>query len=99
MADLNSTIVRGNLRVTEDINTNGNITLSNVKNTKVLGTDANGLIETHSLGISDISNLQSTLNGKVNADDLLKISGSSSFGDTNWHCRKIGQFIFKSSDS
>lgn len=26
MADLNSTIVRGNLRVTEDINTNGNIT-------------------------------------------------------------------------
>ena len=26
MADLNSTIVRGKLRVTEDINANGNIT-------------------------------------------------------------------------
>ena len=26
MADLDSTIVRGNLRVTEDINVNGNIT-------------------------------------------------------------------------
>ena len=29
MADLNSTIVRGNLRVTEDINANGNVTTSN----------------------------------------------------------------------
>lgn len=30
MADLNSTIVRGNLRVTEDINTNGRITGGNI---------------------------------------------------------------------
>ena len=30
MADLNSTIVRGKLRVTEDINTNGNIVGSSI---------------------------------------------------------------------
>ena len=95
--------------------------LSALKNKKVLGTDANGLIEAHTLGISDISNLQSTINGKansshthsisqitslqsilnskVNSDDLLKITGSSGFGDTNWHYRKIGHFIFNSSDT
>lgn len=32
-------------------------------------------------------------------DDMLKISGSSGFGDANWHYRKIGHFIFNSSDS
>ena len=78
MADLNSTIVRGSLRVTEDINTNGNITLSNVKNTKVLGTDANGLLEAHTLGISDITNLQTTLDNKQN-----KITYPCSFEDSN----------------
>ena len=121
MADLNNTIVRGKLRVTEDINANGNITgngitlsniknagilgtdssgkvynnssayqpkgnyvttdkagtisatktfsstpvLSTLKNKKVLGTDANGIIEAHTLGISDIANLQSSLDGKA----------------------------------
>ena len=73
--------------------------LSALKNKKVLGTDANGLIEAHTLGISDITNLQSILNGKVNSDDLLKITGSSGFGDANWHYRKIGHFIFNSSDN
>ena len=32
-------------------------------------------------------------------DDMLKITGSSGLGDTNWHYRKIGHFIFNSSDS
>ena len=32
-------------------------------------------------------------------NDLLKITGSSGFGDTDWHYRKIGHFIFNSSDS
>ena len=95
--------------------------LSTLKNKKVLGTDANGLIEEHTLGISDISNLQSTingkansshthsisqitslqsiLNGKVNSDDLLKITGSSGLNGSDWHYRKIGHFIFNSSDS
>ena len=95
--------------------------LSAIPNKKVIGTGANGLIEAHTLGISDISNLQSTingkansshthaiseitnlqsiLNGKVNSDDLLKITGSSGFGDANWHYRKIGHFIFNSSDT
>ena len=59
MADLNNTIVRGKLRVTEDINANGNITgngvaLSSVKNKKVLGTNANGLIEEHALTKNDV---------------------------------------------
>lgn len=53
----------------------------------------------HTHAISDITNLQSTLNGKVNSDDLLKITGSSGFGDANWHYRKIGHFIFNSSDT
>ena len=73
--------------------------LSSLKNKKVLGTDANGLIEAHTLGISDISNLQSILNGKVNSDDLFKITGSSGFNGADWHYRKIGHFIFNSSDS
>lgn len=30
---------------------------------------------------------------------MLKITGSSGFEDTNWHYRKIGHFIFNSSDS
>lgn len=38
--------------------------LSTIKNKKVLGTDANGLIEAHTLGISDISDLQTQLNNK-----------------------------------
>lgn len=32
-------------------------------------------------------------------DDMLKITGSSGFGDANWHYRKIGHFIFNSSDT
>ena len=49
MADLNNTIVRGKLRVTEDINANGNITgssatLSSVKNAGILGTDSSGKV-------------------------------------------------------
>ena len=55
--------------------------------------------KTHTHAISDITNLQSILNGKVNSDDLLKITGSSGFGDANWHYRKIGHFIFNSSDT
>ena len=33
------------------------------------------------------------------SDGILKITGSSGFGDTNWHYRKIGHFIFNSSDT
>ena len=55
--------------------------------------------KTHTHAISDITNLQSILNGKVNSDDLLKITGSSGFNDNNWHYRKIGHFIFNSSDT
>ena len=34
-----------------------------------------------------------------NSNDMLKITGSSGFGDANWHYRKIGHFIFNSSDT
>ena len=49
MADLNNTIVRGKLRVTEDISANGSITgssatLSSVKNAGILGTDSSGKV-------------------------------------------------------
>lgn len=45
MADLNSTIVRGNLRVTEDINTNGSITFSNFKSAGYLYTNSSGALK------------------------------------------------------
>ena len=48
--------------------------LSAIKNKKVIGTDANGLVEAHTLGISDITNLQSTLNGKANSSHTHSIS-------------------------
>ena len=53
MADLNNTIVRGKLRVTEDINANGDITgsgitLSSVKNAGILGTDSSGKVYNNS---------------------------------------------------
>lgn len=38
--------------------------LSAIKSKKVLGTDANGLIEAHTLGIGDITDLQTQLNNK-----------------------------------
>ena len=56
--------------------------LSALKNKKVLGTDANGLIEAHTLGISDISNLQSTINGKANASHTHTISQINNLQDT-----------------
>lgn len=39
--------------------------LSKIKGTKVVGTDANGLIEAHTLGISDITDLRAELNNKM----------------------------------
>ena len=33
------------------------------------------------------------------SDGILKITGSSGFEDTDWHYRKIGHFIFNSSDT
>lgn len=47
--------------------TAGSLTDTKVKSAKVLGTSNTGKLEAHSLGISDISNLQGTLNGKAAA--------------------------------
>lgn len=48
--------------------------LSTLKNKKVLGTDTNGIIEAHTLGISDIVNLQSNLDGKASKSHTHAIS-------------------------
>ena len=48
--------------------------LSTLKNKKVLGTDANGIIEAHNLEISDITNLQSSLDGKASKSHTHAIS-------------------------
>lgn len=51
--------------------------LSAIKNKKVLGTDANGLIEEHTLGISDITDLQTQLNGKQPSGDYVPYDNAS----------------------
>lgn len=44
--------------------------LSKIKGAKVIGTDANGLMEAHTLGIGDITNLQAGLDGKASPSDI-----------------------------
>ena len=51
------------------INPSG-IKLPKVTGAKVLGTNADGQVESHTLGIADISSLQSTLDGKMAKSDL-----------------------------
>ena len=51
------------------INPSG-IKLPTVTGAKVLGTNADGQVESHTLGIADISSLQSTLDGKMAKSDL-----------------------------
>ena len=48
---------------------------------KVLGTNAEGQVESHSLGIADISSLQSALDGKVNSSSLATVATSGSYSD------------------
>ena len=48
---------------------------------KVLGTNAEGQVESHSLGIADISSLQSTLDGKVNSSSLATVAKTGSYND------------------
>lgn len=48
---------------------------------KVLGTNAEGQVEPHSLGIADISSLQSTLDGKVNSSSLATVAKTGSYDD------------------
>ena len=48
--------------------------LSAIPNKKVIGTGANGLIEAHTLGIGDITNLETSLNGKANSSHTHSIS-------------------------
>lgn len=48
---------------------------------KVLGTNAEGQVESHSLGIADISSLQSALDGKVNSSSLAKVATSGLYTD------------------
>ena len=62
------------------INPSG-IKLPTVRGAKVLGTNADGQVESHSLGIADISSLQSTLDGKVNSSSLATVAKTGSYND------------------
>ena len=62
------------------INPSG-IKIPTVAGAKVLGTNAEGQVESHSLGIADISSLQSTLDGKVNSSSLATVAKTGSYND------------------
>ena len=62
------------------INPSG-IKIPAVAGAKVLGTKADGQIESHSLGIADISSLQSTLDSKVNSSSLATVAKTGSYND------------------
>ena len=62
------------------INPSG-IKLPTVTRAKVLGTNADGQVESHALGIADISSLQSTLDSKVNSSSLANVATSGSYND------------------
>ena len=62
------------------INPSG-IKIPTVAGAKVLGTNANGQVESHSLDIADISSLQSTLDGKVNSSSLATVAKTGSYND------------------
>lgn len=62
------------------INPSG-IKLPTVTGVKVLGTNADGQVESHTLGIADISSLQSTLDSKVNSSSLATVAKTGSYND------------------
>lgn len=62
------------------INPSG-IKIPPVAGAKVLGTNANGQVESHSLGIADISSLKSALDGKVNSSSLATVAKTGSYND------------------
>lgn len=70
-SDLSSYQSKGNYVTTDTVQTisakktfSATPALSAIPNKKVIGTGANGLIEAHTLGIDDITDLRSQLNGK-----------------------------------
>lgn len=62
------------------INPSG-IKIPSVAGAKILGTKADGQVESHSLGIADISSLQSTLDSKVNSSSLATVAKTGSYND------------------
>lgn len=56
--------VKGSAAITKSLSANG-ITDSSIPSKKVIGTSSTGKLEAHTLGISDITSLQSTLNEKA----------------------------------
>ena len=56
--------VKGSAAITKSLSANG-ITDTSIPNKKVIGTSSTGKLEGHTLEISDIANLQTTLNGKA----------------------------------
>ena len=56
--------VKGSAAITKSLSANG-ITDTSIPNKKVIGTSSTGKLEGHTLEITDIANLQTTLNGKA----------------------------------
>ena len=77
------------------INPSG-IKIPPVAGAKVIGTNADGQVESHSLGIADISSLQSTLDGKVNSSSLATVAKTGSYNDLS---NKPTNFLDKGSAS
>ena len=59
--------------------------LSKIKGAKVLGTNASGAIEAHSLGIGDITNLGNTLEGMMTKSTDQTITGTKDFNAIRRH--------------
>ena len=81
MADLNSTIVRGNLRVTEDINTNGNISTNSLVTSVIESQSANLYINVSNNGIKNAASFgYSNPGGAIlSFDGHLKINDGGSY--------------------
>lgn len=77
------------------INPSG-IKLPTVTGVKVLGTNADGQVESHTLGIADISSLQSTLDSKVNSSSLATVAKTGSYNDLS---NKPTNFLDKGTSS
>ena len=87
MADLNNTIVRGKLRVTEDINTNGNIAGSSITGNGSGLTNLNaGNIGSGTLNVDRLADSGVTAGTyrsvTVNSKGIV-VAGSSTDADTN----------------
>lgn len=63
--------------------TANSVTDTSLKNRKVIGTSSEGTLEAHELAISDIKDLQTTLNGKAPSSHSHTFASITSRGEEN----------------